>query len=172
VASGDHVIGTGESLFKHARTAWICATKAGHNELKAWVLGVRSTIDFWLHQYRQAAERAAEGRQYISSGTELVRLASLEARARGRIGDRDGVQEAIGLASSARETVNEQDEARHPGIFAFPMANQVRCAGNAHLWLGEPLNLESARRERRKHFTCSRLNRSSHTPTSRWHASI
>jgi len=149
IASSDR-FGCYDAAIKHARTAWLCADKAGHNELKAWVLGVRSTIDFWLRQYKQAADRAAEGRRYVSRGTELVRLASLEARARGRLGDRDGVQEAIDLAASARETVSDEDEARHVGIFAFPTANQVRCAGNAHMWLGEPWNLESARRELRE----------------------
>jgi tetratricopeptide (TPR) repeat protein len=146
IASSDR-FGCYDAATQHARTAWLCAEKAGHNELKAWVLGVRSTIDFWLGHHGRAAERAAQGRQYVSGGTELVRLASLEARARGRLGDEDGVQKAVDLAASARETVNQEDEASHVGIFAFPIANQVRCAGNAHMWLGNPQKLESARRE-------------------------
>jgi hypothetical protein len=145
-ASSDR-FGCYDAAANHLRTAWLCADKAGHSELKAWVLGIRSTVDFWLGNYQQAADRASEGRQYVSRGTELVRLGSLEARARGSLGDRNGVQEAVQLAASARETLDDADEARHIGIFAFPIANQVRCAGNAHMWLSDPRSIETARHE-------------------------
>jgi transcriptional regulator with XRE-family HTH domain len=145
-ASSDR-FGCYDAAANHLRTAWLCADKAGHSELKAWVLGIRSTVDFWLGNYQQAADRASEGRQYATRGTELVRLGSLEARARGSLGDRNGVQEAVQLAASARETLDDADEARHIGIFAFPIANQVRCAGNAHMWLSDPRSIETARHE-------------------------
>jgi hypothetical protein len=145
-ASSDR-FGCYDAAAHHLRTAWLCADKAGHSELKAWVLGIRSTVDFWLGNYQQAADRASEGHQYVSRGTELVRLGSLEARARGSLGDRNGVQEAVQLAASARETLDDADEARHIGIFAFPIANQVRCAGNAHMWLSDPRSIETARHE-------------------------
>src|SRR6266508_1833293 len=67
-ASSDR-FGCYDAAAKHLRTAWLCADRAGHSELKAWVLGIRSTVDFWLGNYQQAADRASQGRQYVSRGT-------------------------------------------------------------------------------------------------------
>lgn len=142
-ASSDR-FGRYDAAAKHARTAWLCAGEAGDNELKAWVCSVRSTIDFWLGRYQKAADRALEGRAYVRGGIELVRLASLEARARARLGDAGGVNEAVHLADRARDAIDDEDEQRHVGIFAFPEANQIRCAGSALLWLGDPDSLEAA----------------------------
>jgi tetratricopeptide (TPR) repeat protein len=67
---------------------------------------------------------------------ELVRLRSLEARARARLGDEAGARLAIQAAISARETAADNHE--YQGMFAFPIANQERCTGSAYLWMRHP----------------------------------
>ncbi|MFC0112580.1 hypothetical protein [Kibdelosporangium aridum] len=58
---------------------------------------------------------------------------SLETQARARLGDEAGTRTAIQAAATAREHVSDEHE--YSGMFAFPTANQERCAGNAFLWL-------------------------------------
>ena len=145
-ASSDR-FGAYRAAAQQAETAWLCAKEAGYGELKAWVRSIQSTIDFWRGRYQEAAERARAGQAYAREGLELVRLASLEARACGRLGDARGVQGAVALATAARDGASGQDEGRHAGAFGFSVANQVRCAGSARLWLGDPRAVAQAREE-------------------------
>ncbi len=117
----------------HARTGWLCAELSGHSDLRAWILAIQSAVAFWDGRYRDAVQRARAGYRY-ASGLERVRLASLEARACGKLGDSDGVRAAIETADGARAQAGAESST---GIFGFPAANQVRCAGCAYLWLGE-----------------------------------
>ncbi|SMD14622.1 hypothetical protein [Kibdelosporangium aridum] len=132
LASASSDLGRYDEADTHARTAWLCAELAGHNKLRAWVLATRSIIAFWDGRGHKAVEHARHGTEYVD-GLELVRLHSLEARARARLGDAAGTQTAIRSAADARERVTDDHE--YSGMFAFPVANQERCAGNAYLWL-------------------------------------
>jgi hypothetical protein len=132
LASASSDLGRYDEADTHARTAWLCAELAGHNKLRGWVLATRSIIAFWDGRGYKAVEHATHGAEYVG-GLELVRLRSLEARARARLGDEAGTRAAIHAAGEARDGVNDEHE--YSGMFAFPIANQERCAGNAYLWL-------------------------------------
>jgi tetratricopeptide (TPR) repeat protein/transcriptional regulator with XRE-family HTH domain len=132
LASASSDLGRYNEADTHARTAWLCAELAGHNKLRAWVLATRSIIAFWDGRGHKAVEHATRGAEYVD-GLELVRLRSLEARARARLGDEVGTRAAIQAAETACEHVSDEHE--YSGMFAFPVANQERCAGNAFLWL-------------------------------------
>ncbi|MFG1878018.1 helix-turn-helix domain-containing protein [Sphaerisporangium sp. NPDC049003] len=128
----------------HARTAWLCAELAGHDKLRAWVLSTRSLIAFWDGRTNDAIHFAEHGTQYSAQGVELVRLRSLEARARARLGDEPGTRAALHAASEARQHVH--DEGEYAGMLAFSPGNQERCAGSAYLWLNLPESKESLER--------------------------
>jgi tetratricopeptide (TPR) repeat protein len=132
LASASSDLGRYDEADTHARTAWLCAELAGHNKLRGWVLSTRSIIAFWDGRGHKAVEHAIQGAEYVD-GLEFVRLRSLEARAQARLGDATRARTAIQAAEAARERVTDEHE--YSGMFAFPVANQERCAGNAYLWL-------------------------------------
>jgi hypothetical protein len=119
-----------------ARTAFLCAELAGHNGLRAWIRGTQSLIAYWDDRPRAAVDHAVDGSRYIpESGTALVRLAAIEARARARAdsGDTTGVEAALRRAEQAREAATPDEPG---GMMAFPEAKQAFYAGTARLWLG------------------------------------
>jgi hypothetical protein len=118
-----------------ARTAFLCAELAGHNGLRAWVRGMQSLVAFWDDHPRTAADLAAAGWRYVpETGTARVRLAAIEARARGRLGEAAEVDAALARAEAARDAVAGADEPG--GMLAFPEAKQLLYAASARLWLG------------------------------------
>jgi hypothetical protein len=118
-----------------ARTAFLCAEWAGSNWLRAWVRGTQSLIAYWDDRPMAAAELAASGRTYaVETGTAMVRLAAIEARAYGRMRDAAGVDTALGRAADARDGVVGQDDPG--GMMTFPAAKQSFYAATARLWLG------------------------------------
>jgi hypothetical protein len=117
------------------RTAFLCAELAGHNGLKAWLRGMQSLLAYWDDRPQTAVEFAIDGWRYVpETGTARVRLAALEARARARLRDAEGVQDALRRAEEARAAVVGPDEPG--GMMAFPEAKQMYYASTSHLWLG------------------------------------
>jgi hypothetical protein len=119
----------------HARAAWTFARNAGHQPLMAWTRGIQSSISYWSGRPAESARLAAGGHRYAGSGTTSVFLASLEARAQGRLGDARAVEDAVRRASLARDRA-ELDEIC--GVFAFPLAKQHLYAASAHAGLSQP----------------------------------
>ena len=129
-----------------ARTAFLCAELAGHNGLRAWIRGTQSMIAYWDERPVAAVELAQSGRRYAPEvGTALVRLAALEARAHGRMGDKAEMEVALGFAAEARDAVAGEDEPG--GMMSFPEAKQAYCAATARLWLGDPDSARQAERD-------------------------
>ncbi|WP_067068414.1 hypothetical protein [Carbonactinospora thermoautotrophica] len=120
---------------RQARTAWTLADRAGHVELQAWIRGMQSSIAYWSGRPREAAQFAAAGENLPTRGTICVFLASLEARALGRLGDVAGVEAAVRKALAAREKASVDEIG---GVFAFPEAKQHLYAGSAYAWLNCP----------------------------------
>ena len=136
LAAGCTDLGQHHDAETHARTAELCATLAERSELRAWVLSLRSGIALWDGRGDDAVMHALTGLTLVGDGIEKVRLHSLHARAEARLGNIQGTTDAISAAHEARENVS--DDAVHVGMFAFPRANEVRCAGTAFLWVGKP----------------------------------
>ncbi len=119
-----------------ARTAFLCAELAGHNGLRVWIRGTQSLVAYWDDRPRAAVDHALSGYEFTpESGTALVRLAAIEARARGRLHDKAGVKTALARAVDARDAVTRVDE--FGGMMAFPEAKQLFYAATARLWLGD-----------------------------------
>jgi tetratricopeptide (TPR) repeat protein len=112
-------------------------------------LATQSLIAFWDERPAEAADRAAVGRRIATGRIDLLRLASLEARARAKLGDRTGTHQAIALA---REKLESADAMRHQSVFDFPAANALRCAGSAYLWLGDYSPAESVLTQALQYF--------------------
>ncbi|MGH3824686.1 MAG: hypothetical protein ACRDRA_17910 [Pseudonocardiaceae bacterium] len=118
-----------------ARTAFLCAELAGNNALRAWIRGTQSLVAYWDERPRAAVELAADGWRYVpEAGTARVRLASIEARAYARLGDRHGTESALARAEQARDEMRGADDPG--GMLAFPLAKQSYYAATARLWLG------------------------------------
>ncbi|UGQ10919.1 hypothetical protein LO772_29560 [Yinghuangia sp. ASG 101] len=136
LASASNDLGQYDAADTHARTASLCADLAGHDKLRAWVANTRSVVAFWRGQPQRAAEYAERAAHFAGQGIERVRAHAYGARARARLGDAPGARAEIAAGVRAR---HEADDAHdYIGMFAFPLANQQRCAGSALVWLGEP----------------------------------
>jgi transcriptional regulator with XRE-family HTH domain len=134
LASASSDLGFYDAAQTHAHTALLYSDIAGDPSLRSWILATQSLIAFWDERPAQALDRVLAGHSVTTTAADLVRLASLEARARARLGDLEGTNRAIALA---RETMDTVHASRHESIFDFPAANALRCAGSAQLWLGE-----------------------------------
>ncbi len=135
LANASFDLGWLDAAETQCRTAFLCAELAGHNGLRAWIRGTQCLIDYWDDRPRAAVDLAIDGMRYTpESGTARVRLAAIEARARGRMRDATEVRSALHRADEARAAVAGQDEPG--GMMAFPDAKQMFYAATARLWLG------------------------------------
>jgi hypothetical protein len=126
----------------HARTAWICADLAGHNPLRAYVRWIQSHVAHWSGNHVKAALIAHDGRRYATQGSNLLRLASQEARAWAACADGPAVAEALRIAATAREAGSHHDEV---GVFWFNPGKAAYYACEARLALGGAENVGLAR---------------------------
>ncbi|MFD4406606.1 hypothetical protein ACFWPH_27985 [Nocardia sp. NPDC058499] len=128
----------------HARSALAAADDAGHNGLHAWVRGTQALIAYWDRRYPDAAQAAADGWRVSGpeSGTARVRAAAIEARARARMGDSRGADDALHRAEQARDAITDFDEIG--GMMGFPVAKQRFYSGAARLLLDGQYNLVEA----------------------------
>ncbi|MFE3445000.1 hypothetical protein ACFXNW_18365 [Nocardia sp. NPDC059180] len=126
-----------------ARTAFLAAELAGHNGLRAWIRGTQALIAYWDDRPGTAIDLAESGWRYVpENGTARVRLASIEARARARMRDEVGTNDALQRADQARQATRTPDT--FGGMMEFPLAKQYFYGGAARLWLGGTANLADA----------------------------
>ncbi|MEU3172934.1 hypothetical protein ABZ657_13415, partial [Streptomyces sp. NPDC007000] len=135
LANVDMDYGRSTAAQAQARAAWACAKAAGDPDLLAVIKGIQSSIAYWDGRPAEAARLAAAGLRHPAKGTAGVYLASLEARARGQLGDRFGAQAALEHASRLRERCGTDPIG---GVFGFPQAKQHLYAASAQVWLYEP----------------------------------
>jgi hypothetical protein len=131
-----------------ARTALLCAELAGNNALRSWIYGALSVDAYWDDRPYDAIRLAQLGWQYVpESGASRVRLASYEARAHARLGNAAAAEEALRRATASREDVVDEDDVFSHGMLSFPLAKQLYCESETHLWLGgEAQRYQSAER--------------------------
>jgi hypothetical protein len=126
-----------------ARTALLSAELAGDPALQAWIRGVQSMAAYWDDRPGVAVDLAVAGLSHATrSGTTQVWLASLEARARARLGDASGTEAALGRAADAQERVGAEDSPG--GMMSFPDAKRLTHRATARLSLGGPGSLRRA----------------------------
>ncbi|MEV6527421.1 helix-turn-helix transcriptional regulator [Longispora sp. NPDC051575] len=130
-ASAD--LGQPAAAAAHARTAWLCADRAGHNSLRVYTRWVQANVAYWNGDYRTAAELAASARPYASGGSDMLRLASQEARAHAALGDGAAVERALGDGLAAQEPASGASE---PGVFHFAPGKAAYYSAEVRLALG------------------------------------
>jgi len=114
-----------------ARTTWRLADLAGHSGLRAWARGTQSLVAYRCGDPEGATRFARAGRRFATSGTAMVRLAGMEARARASLGDLSGTEQALNIAKDAREQASTPDMLG--GIFTFNDARQAFFAGDCYV---------------------------------------
>ncbi|GAB3146982.1 hypothetical protein GCM10027290_29550 [Micromonospora sonneratiae] len=149
-ASGD--LGFPHAARVQAQAALACAEKADNETLTAWVLGNQAMTSEWYGRPEEGLRFAAEALTHAQKaqipGTVLVRLASIEARAYGRMGHTAAAIEAMDRASAARDLIearytDELDELDElGGILTFALAKQHFYDGSAFLRIGSPAAAE------------------------------
>jgi tetratricopeptide (TPR) repeat protein len=133
VATADR-FGMYAAALTHSHLAAAAADHAEDPALAAWVASLHSTIAFWQGRYHSAAAIAGQARAAVPAGVEAARLASFEARAWAKLGDRESMESALAFAEASRE---HDGPLAGPGVIEYPMSNQIRIRGTAYLWIGD-----------------------------------
>ncbi|GAB6900958.1 hypothetical protein [Kineosporia succinea] len=129
----------------NTRTAWLCAELADDDSLRAFIRWVQSNVAYWSGDFPAAARIAHSGRRHATKGSNLLRLASAEARAWAACGDTREVERAVGVARAARERDTGEDQ--QAGVFRFEPGKAAYYASEAWLALGGENNARLAARE-------------------------
>ena len=147
-ASGD--LGHAYAAETHTRTAWLCADLADDDDLRAFARWVQSNAAYWSGDHRRAAEVARAGQQHANGGTNLLRLASQEARAWAATGEVREVERALATAAAAAERQaggTPQGPDDEVGVFRFDAGKAAYYASEVRLSLGGETNARLARRD-------------------------
>ncbi len=138
LAKAGHDLGDPSAAMMQARTAAVCADKAEHPAMGAWVRGLQSLISYWAERPTDALHYARQGQAGATSqnGTVTVWLYSLEACAASLLGDADTVTQATQRAADMREATVPDDLDALGGLFTFPRIRQDYYDVEAHVLLG------------------------------------
>jgi tetratricopeptide (TPR) repeat protein len=131
----------------HTRTAWLCADLADDDGLRAYVRWVQANVAFWDGDHRRAAQLARSGQEHGPKGSNLVRLASQEARAWAACGEGAEVERALAIATDARDRGPGDDEDDLVGVFRFEPGKAAYYASEVRLALGGAANARLAARD-------------------------
>lgn len=102
-------LGRPDAAEDHARTAWLCAERAEHDGLRAWVRATQHTAAFWQNDFAQAAEHAADGLQY-ATGSAALFLASAYSLDLARSGQDEQARDALRHAWEVAERAEQQGD--------------------------------------------------------------
>jgi hypothetical protein len=129
-----------------ASTALICARKAEHPTLAAWVLGVQALQSEWTGHADRSLQLVAEAQTYATHeripSTVPVWLAAIAARAHARRGHHDSAVAALREADDNRCRVPALPSDRNEfdslgGILTFAEAKQHYYAGTTRRRIGD-----------------------------------
>jgi tetratricopeptide (TPR) repeat protein len=138
-------LGDPTTAMTHADAAWVCADRAGDNELRVWVRGTQSLIARFQSEFQQATQYVLDGLQYDTRGTGRLRLLCGYAQCQANLGDGLGANDALDRALREREHLSTRDSAG--GLFEFSEAKQHYYAGSSLIWLDGGPHAERAATE-------------------------
>ncbi|UGT60428.1 hypothetical protein [Nocardia asteroides] len=102
---------------------------AESGNLRAWVRGIQSFCEYYAGSYERASAFAEDGLIHAAGGPQSARLAANGvARAKGRLGDAQGVHRAIGAAFGHRWA---EESADSPSSICLGSYSPSQVAGNA-----------------------------------------
>ncbi|MEE1800550.1 hypothetical protein PUR57_18045 [Streptomyces sp. JV176] len=138
LAKASHDLADPSSAMMQARTASVCAERAEHPGMSAWVRGLQSLISYWSGRPADALHFARQGTSVTTgvTGSVTVWLAGLEARAASVLGDASNVNAANLRAREAREQTVGDDLDELGGNFVFPACRQDYYEVEATVLLG------------------------------------
>jgi hypothetical protein len=108
-----------------ARTALLCAERAGHTELAAKIMSWQALTAYWAGWSRQAIDHARRGRALGTGGRVSIFLPAVEARAHAGLGDHGAAMTALAAAEAAADRHQATDLDGFGGLFDFPHCRQA-----------------------------------------------
>lgn len=137
LAKASHDLADPHAAMTQARTAFMCADRAEHDGLRAWIRGLQSFVSYWAQRHNEAIRYAQQGAEYAarSRNTAMVWLAMNEARSWGAIGNAINATAAIQRAEDSWDRVQQDELDELGGIATFSRARQLYYAADALSWL-------------------------------------
>jgi len=127
-------LGRPDAAEDHARAAWLCAERAEHDGLRAWVRATQRTAAFWQGDFERAAQHAADGLRY-ATGSAALWLASGHATDLARSGQEELAWEALRRAQRLAETAGQSGD-ELAGPFTCGLDRATGMWSDAQLALG------------------------------------
>jgi hypothetical protein len=122
----------------HARTAIICSENAEFPSLTAWVRGIQCLISYWAGSSRETIRYAQLGANTPGvTGSVVVWLRSIEARAWAAAGNASESDRMINLANDARDSLTLSELDQLGGFCYFPRGRQMYYAAGAKALIAE-----------------------------------
>lgn len=121
----------------HTRTGFLCADRADHNGLRAWIRGLQSQISYWAGRPHDALRYAQTGAAFAakSANSMSVWLPACEARAWAVLGNSNEALSAIQRAEAAMDAVRTDELDTLGGLCWFGPTRQLYYASDALAWL-------------------------------------
>lgn len=127
-------LGRPDAAEDHARAAWLCAERADHHGLRAWVRATQHTAASWQNDFTRAAGYAADGLRYATGSASLF-LASAHALDLARSGQHEQATAALHQAQQFTGAVDGDELA---GPFTCTVDRAIGFWAAAQLSLGAP----------------------------------
>lgn len=139
-------IGHLDAAMTHARTALLCADRAGHPGLKLWIRNEQAGSARWAGWYHDALRytQLADADAPAVRGTAAVAHAYQKARAYAAVGDVDRARVALNLAAAARDRVQPDDLDELGGQLSVSDGDALYIGADAHSFLPDPAAAETA----------------------------
>lgn len=132
-------LGQPEAAETHLRAAQVCAEKADHDVLRAWIAATRHTAAFWRDDYGKAAQHAINGLQFAPSGSgAALFLTSALALDLAKYGDRHRARELLAAARRQADGLGRTDVDGLAGPLACTPSRAGGFWADAQLALSEP----------------------------------
>ncbi|MCA1702854.1 MAG: XRE family transcriptional regulator [Actinobacteria bacterium] len=149
LAKASHDLADPHAALAQSRTAWLCAERADHDGLRAWISGLQSLICYWARRPHDSIRYAQRGAVYSqhASNTAMVLLPASEARAWAVLGNVEQARDAIERAERAWAGVRTDEMDEMGGLATFSRPRQLYFAADTLVWLPDVSAGESSAAE-------------------------
>ncbi|TQM15609.1 helix-turn-helix domain-containing protein [Pseudonocardia kunmingensis] len=120
------------------------ARECEHDELRAWCLETEAWRVLTLGEYGRAAELSRGAQRLAPAGTSaLIQATAQEGRARARLGDARGTQQAVGRVQRLVSPLQAPDRPEHH--YRYDPAKAISYTATTLSWVGDPAAVDVAR---------------------------
>lgn len=137
LAKASHDLSDSSAALTQSRTAYLCAERADHPGLSAWISGLQSLISYWAGRPHESIRYAQRGTELAAraGNTSTVWLPASEARAWAMLGNTEQTLAAIQRAEEVWDTVQLDELDELGGVATFSRARQLYYAADALAWI-------------------------------------